>query len=75
MSYNLKIESSSFLVHFMVLNLMHFLACYTALIPKEVFVPTNLFWVASLDLILFLDFLKLFMNMRLRLSFARVQIS
>jgi hypothetical protein len=36
---------------------------------------TNRFWAASLDLILFLDFLKLFVNMRLRISFVQVQIS
>jgi hypothetical protein len=32
-------------------------------------------WVVSLDLILFLVFLKLFANMCLGISFARVQIS
>jgi hypothetical protein len=35
----------------------------------------NRIWVASLDLILFLDFLKLFVNMRLAISFVGVQIS
>jgi hypothetical protein len=35
---------------------------------------TNRFWAVLLDLILFLDFLKLFVNMRLGISFARVQI-
>jgi hypothetical protein len=36
---------------------------------------TNRFWAVSLDLILFLYFLKLFVNMRLGISFAGVQIS
>jgi hypothetical protein len=49
------------------------------LTPKGLTVPslwgTNGIWVASLDLILFLEFLKLFVNMRLRISFAGVQIS
>jgi hypothetical protein len=31
---------------------------------------TNWFWAASLDLILFVDFLKLFFQVRLRISFA-----
>jgi hypothetical protein len=35
---------------------------------------TNRFLAASLDLILFLDFLKLFLNMRLGKSFVVVQI-
>jgi hypothetical protein len=35
---------------------------------------TNQFWAMSLDLILIFDFLKLFVNMRLRISFAKVQI-
>jgi hypothetical protein len=36
---------------------------------------TNQFLVASLDLSLFLDFLKLFVNIRFIISFAGVQIS
>jgi hypothetical protein len=36
---------------------------------------TNRFWVVSLDLTLFLDFLKLFVKMRLAVSFAGVQKS
>jgi hypothetical protein len=36
---------------------------------------TNRFWAASLDLILFLGFLKLFVNLRLGISFVEVQIS
>jgi hypothetical protein len=36
---------------------------------------TTRFWVALLEVILFLDFLKLFVNMHLRISFAGVQIS
>jgi hypothetical protein len=36
---------------------------------------TNRFWSVSLEHILFFDFLKLFMNMRLALSFARKQKS
>jgi hypothetical protein len=35
---------------------------------------TNQLWAVSLDLILFLDFLKLFVEMRLAISFAWVQI-
>jgi hypothetical protein len=34
---------------------------------------TNRFWAVSLDLILFLDFLKLFVKMRLTISFVGVQ--
>jgi hypothetical protein len=34
---------------------------------------TNRFWAVSLDLTLFLDFLKLFLKMRLAVSFAGVQ--
>jgi hypothetical protein len=47
------------------------------LTPKGLFVPTGNKPVlaASLDLILFLDILKLFVNMRLGISFAGVQIS
>jgi hypothetical protein len=33
------------------------------------------FWTASLDAILFLDFKKLFLNIRLRISLAKLQIS
>jgi hypothetical protein len=36
---------------------------------------TNWFWAASIDLISFLGFLKVFVNMRLRISFVGVQIS
>jgi hypothetical protein len=36
---------------------------------------TNGIWAASLDFILFLDFSKLFVNMRLGISFAGIQIS
>jgi hypothetical protein len=32
---------------------------------------TNRFWAVSLDLNLFLDFLKLFVNMHLGMSFAK----
>jgi hypothetical protein len=35
----------------------------------------NQIWTASLDLKKKLDFLKLFVNMRLAISFAKVQIS
>jgi hypothetical protein len=36
---------------------------------------TNRFWAASLDLNFFLDLLKLFVKMRLAISFAGAQIS
>jgi hypothetical protein len=36
---------------------------------------TNGFWVASLDQIVFLYFLKLFVNMHFTISFVKVKIS
>jgi hypothetical protein len=45
---------------------------YQQLTPKGPLVPkgTNRFWAASYDLTLFLDFLKLFVKMRLGISFT-----
>jgi hypothetical protein len=47
------------------------------LTPNGPFVPIGdkPVWAESLDFILFLDFLKLFVNMHLGISFAEVQIS
>jgi hypothetical protein len=64
-------------VYFLSWKLYSFVVFLIVLILKDCLSIwwTNGIWAESLDLILFLDFLNFFVNMHLRISFARVQIS